>query len=199
MASEKNVKAKNKKLVALDIDGVILKFLEQMLRVHNLRNNTRVTVDDIKSFMPDGDMEDLMTTEEWTESFEWFENNGGYATLESFDGARTAIEKILEAGHDIVYVTARPAKFRGETIMSFILNKIPITKIYHASRSKTQILRQLAPDYFVDDAVKNLKAAERAEVPNILVLDAPYNRCEEGRRFTRIHNLIQLERLLLDD
>lgn len=191
---------KKKKLkIALDIDGVVMDFLGQMLRAHNIKYETRVTVDDMTLFMPDGDLEDLISEKLWTESFEWFENSGGYSTLSSFEGVRTALNNILEAGHEIVFVTARPGKFKRETEMSFILNKIPMAPIYYTgSRGKTPVLKKLAPDIFVDDSVKNLKAAKRAGVPRILCLDAPYNRCEEGMEFERISNLIQLERLILD-
>jgi len=181
-------------LIALDIDGVILDFLGQFLRVYNLRNNERITADDITEFMPHGNLSDLIAKKDWDENFKWFEKNGGYATLQSFEGARTAIENILKAGHEIVYVTARKQEFEGDTIMSFLLNKIPMSKLYFAPSSKEKILRELNPDIFVDDSLKNCDAAEKAGIKRIYVLDYKYNRKPEADKYTRIENLIQLER-----
>jgi len=159
--------------------------MQQFLRVHNLRRGTRVTVEDITSFMPH-------------ESLEYFENSGGYATLQPFEGVRTAIDNILKAGHEIIFVTARHSNFKGHTEMSFILNKIPLSKIVYAPRGKRQVLKQLKPDFFVDDAIKNLKDAEKAGLPleSIVLMDQPYNNTEEGQKYKRIHNLIQLERMI---
>jgi len=193
------VAGKKKKLIALDVDGVIMDFMTQFLRVHNERYNTRITRDDITSFMPHGSVAELITESEWDESFAWFEDNGGYATLEALEGARTALQAILDAGHEIVFVTARHSKFKGETEMSFILNKLPLKKIYFAPRGKTARLKAIKPDIFVDDSLKNCLQAKKAGVKEIYVLDSPYNRTEEANEFKRIGNLIQLERELVED
>lgn len=190
---------KKKKLIALDVDGVVMDFMTQFLRVHNERYNTRITRDDITSFMPHGSVAELITEDEWDESFAWFEDNGGYATLEALEGVRTAIKNILDAGHEICYVTARHSKFKGETEMSFHLNKLPIGKVYFAPRGKVSRLKKLKPDIFVDDSLKNCQAAQKAGVKEIYVLDCPYNRGEEAKDFKRIGNLIQLERELLGE
>lgn len=185
---------KKKLLIALDIDGVIFDFMEQFLRVYNLRRGTRVTVQDITSFMPHESLEAMISEEQWNEAFEYFENSGGYATLNAYEGVRTAIDNILAAGHEIVYVTSRHSNFKGQTDLCFILNKIPAKKIYYAPRGKRAILKKLNPDIFVDDAIKNCKDAEKAGLKNIYIMDAAYNRNDEGNKFKRISNLIQLER-----
>jgi 5'(3')-deoxyribonucleotidase len=188
---------KKKLLIALDLDGVLFDFLGQFLRVHNLRKDARITVDDIKSFMPAGNMEDIISSDDWNESFEWFEDNGGYATLKVLEGVRTALQAIIDAGHNLVYVTSRHSKFKGETELSLILNKLPHVKTYFTPRGKGTVLRKLNPDVFVDDAVKNCEAALRAGIKQIFLMDAPYNKDET--RFTRIHNLIQFERELIPE
>lgn len=189
---------KKKLKVALDIDGVIMDFLSQLLRVHNIRSKEgpRVTVEDLTVFMPDGDLSDLMTEEQWNDSFEYFEANGGYATLKSFEGVRTALERIIEDGHDLIFITARHSKFAGETEMSFILNGLPLRKIYYAPRGKGPVLKRLKPDVFVDDSLKHVKSAQKVGISNIYVMDAPYNKTEENVK--RIYNLIQLERDILN-
>ena len=161
------------------------------------RKDTRITVDDIKSFMPSGSMEDIISEDDWNESFEWFEDNGGYATLPAIDGTRTALEALLAAGHELVYVTSRHSKFKGETELSIILNKLPNKKTYFAPRGKGRILRKLNPDVFVDDAIKNCEAAQRASIKKIYMIDAHYNK--EETRFERLYNLVQLERELIPE
>jgi 5'(3')-deoxyribonucleotidase len=183
---------KKKLLIALDLDGVVFDFLGQFLRVHNLRKDKRITVDDIKSFMPAGSMEDMISEDDWNESFEWFEDNGGYATLDVLDGVRTALQAILDEGHELIFITSRHSKFKGETELSLILNKLPQAKTYFAPRGKGRVLRKMKPDVFVDDAIKNCEAAERAGIKQIYMMDAPYNKDET--RFERIHNLVQFER-----
>lgn len=188
---------KKKLLIALDLDGVIFNFLDQFLKVHNLRKSSKVTVDDILAFMPAGSMEDVISESDWNESFEWFEDNGGYATLSRLDNVKNAIKNIIADGHELVYVTSRHSKFRGETIMSFLLNDIPVREVYFTPRGKYRKLNKLKPDVFVDDSLKNCQDAERAGIESIYLMDAPYNR--EDTHFTRIHNLIQLERDIVDE
>jgi len=181
-------------LIALDIDGVILDFLGHFLKIYNNRNGTSLTTDDITDFLPSGNLDDLIKKKDWDENFDFFVDNGGFSSLPSFEGARVAIENIIKAGHHIVYITAREPKLSGQTIISFILNNIPLKKIYFAPHSKEQALKDLNPDIFVDDRLKHLEEAERAGVRNIYVMDQPYNKKLEAKKYTRIYNLIQLER-----
>jgi HAD superfamily hydrolase (TIGR01509 family) len=189
--------AKTKKLLALDLDGVVFDFMGRFLEIHNITHDTRVTSDDILKFMPDGAMEDIISEDDWNTSFEHAENSGIYATLASIEGARTAIEHIAAAGWDIVYVTSRHSKFAPETELSIILNRIPKHKVYYTPKGKLRKLRQLKPDVFVDDAIRNCEDAEKAGIKKIYIMEAAYNR--EEYRFERISNLIQLERELIKE
>lgn len=189
---------KKKLKICLDLDEVVFGFMDQFLRFHNLRNDTRVTKADITQFMPHESLKELITAQAWEESFKWFETHGGYATTPSLEGARTAIEALIREGHEITYVTARHPDFKGTTEMAFILNKIPNKEnVYYEPNGKTERLKQLAPDIFVDDSIKNCKQGDEAGIKKIFVMDAPYNRMEAG--FERIYNLIQLERMLVEE
>lgn len=186
------------KLIVLDVDQVVLDFLGQFIKFYNLKYNKRVSPDDITSFLPSVDMRHVINEDEWEEAFEEFESNGGYSSLQAIEGARTSINNILAAGHKIVFVTARHSKFRGETEMSFILNKIPLQKTYFVPRGKRAILKQLQPDFFVDDSIRNLVDAEKAglTLDQIYVMTAPHNKSET--KYNRISNLMQLERIILE-
>lgn len=185
--------------IAFDIDQVVIDFLGHFIRFYNLKYDKRVTPQDITTFLPSGDLNDIINAEEWQQAFEYFESNGGYASCPSLEGARTSIENILKMGHKINFITSRSSHFRGETEMSFILNKIPFDKksLYFAPRGKYPVLKRLKPDVFVDDSAKNCEDALKAGIEHIYLIDMPYNR--EETRFKRISNIMQLERILTTD
>jgi 5'(3')-deoxyribonucleotidase len=181
-----------KLLIALDLDGVIFDFLGQFLKLHNLKNGTRVTADDISSFMPDKSLKSLITEREWGDTFEYFEEAGGYATLKSFEGVRTAIENIIREGHKLTYITSRHPSFRKNTEFSFIMNKIPLSTIHFCGNGKGRILKKVNPDIFVDDNIINCDVAHSLKINKIYLMDAPYNK--ECKLYSRVFNLIQIER-----
>lgn len=183
------------KLIALDLDGVVFDFLGQFLRVHNLRNNTRITAEDITSFMPDDGLTSLISGGEWAESFAFFEESGGYATLKTFEGVRTALENIIKMGHKLVFITSRPAKYEKHTRLALLLNKLPKADIYFVPEGKYSTLFNLQPDVFVDDNVHNCQSATDAGVSKIYLCHAPYNR--NINSYEKIYNLIMLERSLV--
>lgn len=185
----------SKKLkICLDIDNVIVDFLGQFIRVFNLKKNTRLVISDITSFLPHESLESLISENDWDDIFAYCEENGLYATLKSYDGARTSIENLMKEGHEVYCLTARNSKFRGETEMSFLLNGLPNLKIYYAPKSKYRMLKKLAPDVFVDDSLTNCEEALKANVKSIYIMDQPYNRVEESKPFKRVTSLIQVER-----
>jgi 5'(3')-deoxyribonucleotidase len=183
------------KLIALDLDGVVFDFLGQFIKVHNLKNNTRVTSADITSFMPDKSLKALITEDDWATTFQYFEEAGGYATLKAFEGARTALENIITAKHRIIYITSRHPNFKSSTQLAFILNKIPNFDVYFCPEGKSRVLKKLQPDIFVDDNIFNCKDAEREGIKKVYIMDAAYNR--GINTYERIYNLMQLEREVL--
>lgn len=190
-----------KKIIALDIDDTIFAFMALMLKMINLKHNSRVTVEDITERIPHDNLEDIISEGRWTKEFEFFEQAGAYAAMTPFEGVRTSIENLIAAGYEVVYVTARPSIFKKQTEFSFIVNKIPnVDRIYYAPKGKKRILSRLKPAYFVDDNITNCKDALKAgmTLDQIYVLDQPWNSTEDSKDFKRISSLMQLERMLLD-
>lgn len=184
------------KTIVLDADDTLVQFVAPMLRLVNLLNDTRITVDDITEKVPHVSLEEIIPEEIWVPSMQFFEDGGGYATLTPMDGVRTSLERLKAAGHKIIIVTARPRHFHRQTELCMALNKLPYDKIYYTPKGKGPTLAKLKPDIFLDDHPGNLHDALKFGVPleNLYLVNQPWNATET--KFKRVGSLMQLERLI---
>lgn len=152
------------KKIALDVDGVLLKFMpafDKAAQAYLQRPITVQKAEDALDFYHLGKRVNA-TDEEVAEILNYMIEKRIYANLEAFEGAREAVSKIQDAGFDIYIVTALPSSAREMRLENLekAVGLIP-KDIYCVGmgKSKKDALHELKPDVFIDDRVDYLSCA----------------------------------------
>lgn len=170
--------------IGLDIDGVVADSFTVFMKELNKHYGKNVTeidnYDMTKVYDVCGD--DL-------EAF--FDHNMEYLfiTPKPMEGAVETIYSWLEAGHDIVFVTARKCGAEEEvTLKWFDKNGIPRDKaVFMGGLSKTFAVKEYDIDVFVEDFMTNALEIASTGIP-VFILDASYNQGKLPRGVTRCYN-----------
>lgn len=103
-------------------------------------------------------------------------------------GAREGLERILQAGHEVVYVTARSQDEEKYTLNWMKKYGIPYEQIlFTGEKSKVDYVKQWKLEFFIEDYMVNAQAISEAGVP-VLLLNASYNQGKLPERVTRCHS-----------
>lgn len=106
---------------------------------------------------------------DWTyeEAHEWYKENGDKMLLSfsCFDGAVETINKLYEAGHEIIFATARSTDWYVTPVEStrkwLKINNIKYNKLYTGRVDKEKICEMENANIFVDDNLETcLRVAE---------------------------------------
>lgn len=93
-------------------------------------------------------------------------------------GAKRGIECLLQAGHEVVYLTARSPEEEEFTLCWMKKNGIPYEQIlFSGHKSKVDLVKQWKLDLFIEDYMVNAKAIAELGIP-VLLLNASYNQGE---------------------
>lgn len=155
---------KNKKRIALDVDGVLLNFMESIDKAAEIVMG--------KKFIPGRDDDNILhyhlesrfgvTTEVKLEILDYMLKTRMYANIRAFDSAKEAVQKIKENDFDIYVVTALPESARDMRLENLKkeLDLVP-KDIYCVGMglNKADALREVNPDVFIDDRVTYLADA----------------------------------------
>lgn len=103
-------------------------------------------------------------------------------------GAREGIESLLQAGHEVVYLTARSQEEEELTSCWMRKNGIPYERIlFSGHKSKVDFVKQCKLELFIEDYMVNAKAISELGIP-VLLLDASYNQGELPQGVLRCQN-----------
>lgn len=192
----------DKKLnIAFDLDGVIFDFMGYMLQVLNYRHSKLITKEDCLEYTPtnkNGHPDTHISNQEWATTFRWFEDAGGYASLNPLEHAVEVINRLYDAGHNIYLVTARNSAFRKSTELCLILNKVRYHKLHMTTKGKGPILKKLEIDLFVDDHPNNVMDALKVGITDSILMTAPFNVQWENSVMgvDRVNNMVEVERIV---
>lgn len=93
-------------------------------------------------------------------------------------GAKKGIVSLLQAGHELVYVTARSQEEEELTLRWMRKNGIPYEHIlFSGHKSKVDLVKQWKIELFIEDYMVNAKAISELGIP-VLLLNASYNQGE---------------------
>lgn len=101
--------------------------------------------------------------------------------LDLMPGAKSAIirlEGLTKAGHSVYFLTHRSgdnAKLQTEKALYEAGMTYPTVLLCEAN-DKPYVARALRSDVFIDDKLDTVLAAIRLALPNVFLIDAPYNR-----------------------
>jgi len=175
--------------IGLDIDGVVANsfpvFREELNR-HYGKNIEKIDQYDMTKVY------DVA----WDELHNFFDQHMEYLFLkaEPMEGAVQTIGSWLDAGHEIVFITARKCGAEETVTLKWLDNhRLPRDHvIFVGSTSKTFAVREFELDIFVEDFMGNALEIAAMGVP-VLLLDAPYNVGKVPTGVTRCHNWKDLE------
>jgi hypothetical protein len=147
-----------RKKIILDVDGVLLNFIERF---------TEVVLDTVKRELTINDVEYNLTKRfgisEQEEQLVWqrFADSGSWEKLEPLAGVIESVKKINALDYDVYIVTAIEGLFveqRRANLEKIGLNPI---EIYCAgyNKSKQDYFELINPDIIVDDRLENLHVA----------------------------------------
>lgn len=160
--------------VGIDIDGVIYKFEDALRDYLRSKGETR--------YLPDAQQWNFY--EQWGMSrtdFNFICNKAvddGHLFWkgEAYDGAQEAIQRLLDAGHEVILITARNYGKPGNTALATTDwlrdNDIEYHELHTDVRDKTSI----PVDYYIDDKWENFEAVRDTPKTLAFLMDRPWNK-----------------------
>ena len=186
--------------IAFDIDGVVINFVDAFLRtakkVFKLLPNTEFS--DIKYYKFWNCLD--ITRDTTYKIVNYVINNPLECSVQPVNYAPEVLTE-LSKYMNLVFVTARESKSENitkETIY-FLLPKIEkskITIIHQKGSKKSEILKKLNINYFIDDRTKNVRILNQNGIKAFL-FNSPWN--EQTRNtdfFTRINTWKEIKNLI---
>ncbi len=170
-----------KKKLAIDHDDVVMGFNAALCCYHNARYGTTLTRADITSYHLK-DIWDTTTEEAHRRIFDFYCSKE-HEEAEPMPGAKKVIE-MLEEHYEIEVITARPERFRPQTL-AWLEGHFPqlVDRVHFTNRFgdtgkeilKSEVCARIDAEIFVDDAPMHHEDVARV-VPRTILFEAPWNR-----------------------
>lgn len=170
--------------IGLDIDGVVADSFPVFLEAINEHFGKDITKIDNYDMTEVFDVSDKDLDRFFDRHVEYL-----YSSPKPMDGAQEAITTWLQAGHEIVFVTARKCgREENVTLKWFEQHGIPVDKaVFTGGLSKAYAVQDYGINVFVDDFMTNALEIATIGVP-VLLMDAPYNQGKLPKGVTRCYN-----------
>lgn len=181
---------KNK--IGIDIDEVVVNFIETFLKYSNLKYNTQSLFEDVTTYNL-WECGLFNSKEESIKRICEFQNSDYFDKIDFIDGAKKGIENIADI-YDIYFITSRPNEIKDKT-KSFFYSNFPKNRYkfifsgeIYGGKTKSKICDELGikvmvednSDYALDCAKRNIKT---------FLLDKPWNRNhEEHKNIIKVKN-----------
>jgi 5'(3')-deoxyribonucleotidase len=174
----------NKKIIKVDIDGVLRNLSIGMCEVYNHEFGTKYTPNDINKY----NVNNVFTMcEEFLHisAFDFFFKKYGFFVFRHspmFENAKKAIDLLHDNGYRIVIVSSQTS-FESRKLT---LEWLDANEIYYDDICFTSQKGMVKGDYIVDDYPKYL---DLCDGENQILIDAPYNRwCDKYKRYNNIYD-----------
>ena len=184
--------------IGIDIDDVLVNFMENFLKHSNLKNKTFFNVSDVKNYhLWETGIHD--SKEESVKAVAEFLNSKSFDELNLIEGVKEILEKISEI-YDIYFITSRPEDIKDKT-ENFLRKNFPKNNfkvIYsgeiHGGKSKAEICSDFGIPFMVEDnAVYALDCARKGV--KVFLLEKPWNKNhEEHPNIIKINHLKEVLR-----
>lgn len=137
---------------AIDLDGVCFDFLNAFREQLNSSLGINLKEEDITDYYWYENSDEFDEEDFFTE-FHSFGMRGGYKDLDVIDGTIEALQKILDAGHELCYITARPNYAFEDTIRALDKHDFPSKeRLFFVDSSKALLMNELGIDVAIDDS-----------------------------------------------
>ncbi len=177
--------------IGIDIDEVIVEFLQSYLKMHNKINNSNYAKNDFFSYC----FEEILpeSKEFCVELAMKFYEMPEFEKLNFVEGAKETINK-LSGVHELFFITARPEEVKESTV-GFFKKYFPDLEaeilfsgdFYGGNKNKSELCLETGVEVFVEDDPKYaLSCAEKGI--KILLMDKPWNKNCEHENILRVKN-----------
>jgi phosphoglycolate phosphatase-like HAD superfamily hydrolase len=172
-------------VIALDADGVLLDFHLGYAGAWQRAFGTRPAERDPQAYWPMDRWDVPRLDAAAREHFRRFFDESFWESVPAIDGALAACEQLVQAGFDLVCVSALEARFEAARLrnlraLGFPIERVVATGHDNAARSpKADAIEALQPVAFVDDFLPYLRGIP-AHVHTALVLRAPHGSPNSG-------------------
>lgn len=180
---------KKKLRVGLDLDDVVVEFINELVVFTNAIKRTDYSIDDITSY----DCNALFDSpEEKDEIIGMFYNSYMFKNL-PFTNGFDRVYKRLSSKHHIYFITARYGDAIPITRQFFKEQELPVDKLFF-SKNKGFEAKRLGLDLFVDDALHNLEHIAVNSSTKPVVFNRPWN--QDNDTFHRVYSWKDVEQLV---
>ncbi|WP_042144393.1 HAD family acid phosphatase [Paucisalibacillus sp. EB02] len=178
-----------------DIDDTLINLREHAFILYKKKLNKDVPQDEfyklqrVEIHEPFG-LTDDEGSEMWNRSLEEIY----YTDCPPFQGAVEALNKLIEDGHEIFYITARP-KQHGERTKEWLKEQgFPVqdNRFFYGMQDheKVHIIKELNLDYYVDDKPAILDTLSEEPI-KLFLMDQSYNRTHKYNRILKWSEFIE--------
>ncbi len=172
----------------IDLDGVSFDFLNPF-RIHlNEKFNCNLQEEDITDYLWYKST-DKFDKDDFFREFHKFGKAGAYRNFDVIPGAIDALERIIAAGHELFYITNRPAYTKQDTIDAMKEHGFPHREnLFYANGDKAPMVNDLGIQIFVEDSSRIINNLLKNTGAKIYCMDYLHNRDVEHERVVRIND-----------
>lgn len=176
------------RLVGVDLDGICFNFLGAFCKWLEDKAGVKMPEDEeITSYYWYETVDGLDKDTFWDE-FHKFGYAQGYRNLNLLPGTLEALDALVNAGHELIYITNRPSYARECTIAALATHNFPFRdRLIFARGSKAPVIREYNVDAFIDDSPRTIAEICVNTDARIYCRDYPFNRSIHD-----IHNFIRV-------
>lgn len=175
-----------------DIDDTLINVREQAFHIYNKKLNKQVPIEELYKIErleihePFG-----MNDDEGGQMWRSTEEEIYFSDIQPFPGALEFLQRLVEKGHEIFYITAR-SKRHGDRTKQWLRDKgFPVEDDHFfwgmKDEEKINFIKKLKLDYYFDDSPYVLKTLLEESV-QVFIKDQTYNRAINLPRFESWHD-----------
>ena len=174
--------------ILIDMDDTIESLLKAWVNGVNRKYGRSVSCEDVTSWDVSAAFPGLTREEVYAVPLE----QGFWKTVEPIPGAAEAIQRFMDAGHEVFIVTATPYESVTEKMTDVLFRYFPfLTWKQLIITSRKQLIRG---DVLIDDGVHNLEGGDYVKI----LMTAPHNRNydAEANGMIRVQTWAEIEEVI---
>ena len=171
--------------ILIDMDDTIESLLKAWVSGVNKKYGRNISCEDVTSWDVSSAFPGLTHEQVYAVPLE----QGFWKTVEPIPGAAEAIQRFMDAGHEVFIVTATPYESVTEKMTEVLFRYFPfLTWKQLIITSRKQLIRG---DVLIDDGVHNLEGGDYVKI----LMTAPHNRNydAEANGMIRVHTWPEIE------
>jgi len=181
----------NKQKIGIDIDEVVVEFMEKYLEFHNRKNNTSLIIEDLSNYHL-WECGVHNSKEESINSVMEFQNSPFFDDITLIEGAKSGIE-FLSKKYSIFFITSRPLELKEKT-ERFFYHNFPMNNYnfifsgeIYGGKTKSEICSEEGIKLMIEDNAEYAFSCAKLGIRTFL-FDKPWN-----NNYERHDNLIKVK------